>query len=390
MRILVTGLARIEQTEGGSQRYLSGLADALADGGHVVRIITGADLVDTRDTASASPAARLLRTLVRLVVGIPRGALSVARFRPDVVTVHFPLDGLGAALGARWAGRPTVIHFHGPWAREAAAAGRGWFPFIGRQRIEAAIYHLATSWITQSSAFADLLASDYDIDRKLIRVIPGGRDLPEVVQPSPAECRRRLGLRERFTLVTVRRLVPRTGVDLSILTLAEIVRRRPHLDAQLIVAGDGPELEALRALARSENVEDRVMFTGRFPDELLWTVYGAGDICLVTSRALEGFGYGALEGLASGRPTVVTAIGGLPEVVAPLEPRWVVPAEPNEIASTVLFVADDPSRFPDANACRAYAAGFAWPQFVGRILDVYTEAVVSSRRGRRRSRRQAG
>jgi glycosyltransferase involved in cell wall biosynthesis len=151
---------------------------------------------------------------------------------------------------------------------------------------------------------------------------------------------------------------------------------RPELDAQLLIGGDGPERAALGDLAATLGLADRVHFLGLFDDEHRWTIYSAGDACVVSSRSLEGFGYGALEGLAAGRPTIVTNVGGLPEVVAALEPRWVVPVDAIAIAAAVSELVGDGSDLPDADACRAYAHQFSWDAIHGRVLEIYREAIA--------------
>ena len=380
MRILVTGLGRIEQTPGGSARYMSGLTSALREQGHDVLELTGTDVVE-RAAAGTGVAGQAARTVLRLSLGAPRAAASVARFRPHIVTVHFALDGLGATLGADWSGVPVVSHFHGPWANEALATGRrGAWPLSTnvRHAVEGFVYGHSTRWVTLSDAFADLLANDYSIARQRIDTIPGGIDLravPVAADLAPSYCRDQLGIPDRLTIVTVRRLVPRTGVDLAITALAALRRANPDLDVQLLVAGGGPELGSLRALAEALGVGQRVIFMGRFPDEWLWLVHGAADACVVPSRALEGFGYGALEGLAAGRATIVTNIGGLPELVAPICSAWVVEPTPEALCAAVTGVLRFPERQPTSAALRRYAEGFDWRAIAARVTEVYRAAI---------------
>ena len=379
-RILATGLGRIEQTPGGSARYMSGLNDALRAAGHDVLELTGADVVE-RAAHGPGMAGQVARTALRLSLGVPRGTLAVGRFNPDLVTVHFALDGLGATLAAGWTNVPVVSHFHGPWASEAVATGRrGTWPLSTQARhgLEQFVYRRSQRFVTLSDSFAGLLSSDYGVPSSDIRTIPGGIDISSVPSPASldqAACRDELGIPERPTFVTVRRLVPRTAVDLAIAALAVLRRQHPGLDAQLLVAGTGPEMKSLRALAHAEGVGDRVIFIGQFPDEWLWLVHGAADACVVPSRALEGFGYGALEGLAAGRPTVVTNVGGLPELVAPINPGWVVEPSAAALATALADILTNPERQPTSAALRRYAEGFDWRSIAERVADVYREAI---------------
>ena len=110
------------------------------------------------------------------------------------------------------------------------------------------------------------------------------------------------------------RLVPRKGVDRLIEALPAILERVPK--AKLVVAGTGPEEGRLRRMAG-----DRVVFTGRVPDELAPQVYARADVfaLAVSDRygglEIEGLGVVLLEAAACGVPCVVGRSGGTPEAV---------------------------------------------------------------------------
>jgi glycogen(starch) synthase len=214
--------------------------------------------------------------------------------------------------------------------------------------------------------------------------VPGGLDTRRFAQlPPPAEARRRLGLDDRHTLVTVRRLVPRMGLELAIDALALVV---PELDAQLVVAGTGPELEALQRHVHARGLADRVRFLGRVPDEELPLLYAAGDVCVVPSRQLEGFGYTALEALAAGTPVIAAGTAGLAELVGGLEPRWVVAADPAAIASAAIALATDRAAYPDGEACARHAATMDWANILPRVVAVFEAAIASCDAHARRPR----
>ena len=106
------------------------------------------------------------------------------------------------------------------------------------------------------------------------------------------------------------RLYPVKGVALVLHAVALLAKR--GLDAELRVAGAGPELERLERLVGSLGLEGRVRFLGAVRD--MEAFYRDVD-CLVHPPLTEAFGLVAIEAAAFGCPVVAAAIDGLPEAV---------------------------------------------------------------------------
>lgn len=373
MKILAVGLALFDEMPGGSARYLSGMVDALRLAGHEVRVITSSGVIGPGGYVDPGVLGQVRRTVRRLLLVHPRAVATVFRFRPDIVNVHFAFDGLGAVVAARLLGIPVVVMFQGPWAREAAATGRrGGWPFSTRVRrfLERRVYRSASRCMVLSDAFRDLLVADYGVARGRVRVIPAGIDLePYSNLIDRSDARRRLGLPDGPMIVTVRRLVRRMGLDL----LLESLTLMPASEVPtLAIAGSGPEREALEQQAREIGLADQVLFLGRVPDENLPALYAAGDVCVVPTRELEGFGYVALEAYAAGTPVLATAVGGLIELVGGLDKSALVEPEPMALAQGIM--AKLRSGGVDRAACRAYAATYDWRAIVPRVEQVFREA----------------
>jgi glycosyltransferase involved in cell wall biosynthesis len=386
LRVLIVGLATFEQMAGGSARYLSGLVAGLRRLGWQVEVHTAARHVPTVGYSQQGLAGQLRRALTRALWVMPRTFVIVLWRRPDLVNSHFALDGLPAVLAAAITRVPVVVTFHGPWAQEAIATGRrGGWPLSTRVRrsIESFVYRRAHRCIVLSRSFGEILVHDYGVRPSLISVIPGGIDLQAFADVPPAEeARRRLRLAERYTLVTVRRLVPRMGLDLAIDAVALLA---PELDAQLVIAGSGPDRARLEAHAATRNVADRVRFLGRVADAELPLLYAAADVCVVPSRELEGFGYVALEALAAGTPVVAAGTGGLAELLGRLEPRWVVAADGAAIATAIRALRTEPDSQPDRAARLAYARSMDWALVLPRVARVFessTRAAATGHPGR--------
>ena len=83
-------------------------------------------------------------------------------------------------------------------------------------------------------------------------------------------------------------------------------------DGRLLIVGDGPEREYLEGLAKDLGIDDRVIFTGFItaPQDYLATM----DLFLLSSHT-EGTSMTLLEAMSLGIPSVVTDVGGNPEIV---------------------------------------------------------------------------
>jgi glycosyltransferase involved in cell wall biosynthesis len=121
------------------------------------------------------------------------------------------------------------------------------------------------------------------------------------------------------------RLAPEKGVDIAIgaCRLAGL---------PLVVAGDGPELEALRELSGGGDVR----FAGRVDAAELDRLRAGASIALVPSRSAETFGMAAAEAMARGLPVAASRVGALPEL---LDERCLAqPGSPLALAEAIARV----------------------------------------------------
>ena len=128
--------------------------------------------------------------------------------------------------------------------------------------------------------------------------------------------------REAYALV-VSRLAPEKGIDVAI----DACRRA---GVRLVIAGDGPELGALRARAAGHDVR----FAGRVDDAELGRLRLGAALAIVPSRSGETFGMAAAEAMAAGVPVVASRIGALAELVEE-ERALVEPGDPVALAAAI-------------------------------------------------------
>ena len=290
-----------------------------------------------------------------------------------VLVSHFAPYGLALLRAARR--YPLVVHFHGPWSTESRNEGRGWLSMRVRNALERRVYLRAERCIVLSRAFAKVLEYDFGVAPERITVIPGGVDVAHFSKQVPrAAAREALGwAADTPTVLTVRRLVRRTGVDRLIAAVPTLRARVPGV--RVMIAGTGPEREALEEQARALGVQDAIRFLGFVPEEQLPLLYRAADLSVVPSISLEGFGLVVPESLAAGTPVLVTPVGGLPETVEGLAVALVLSdSSAHAIADGLAEALTGERVLPDAAECAAFArARYDWSVVTRRVADVLKE-----------------
>jgi glycosyltransferase involved in cell wall biosynthesis len=189
--------------------------------------------------------------------------------------------------------------------------------------------------------------------------------------PDRAEARRRLGV-DGNVILFFGLIRPYKGLSTLLHAFA---RTRDELTSTLLVVGEFYEPRArYDDLIRSLGIGGRVHVVDRYvPNEEVGAYFRAADVVVLpyvtaTQSAIVQTAY------SLGTPVIVTAVGGLPDVVADGETGYVVPPQDADaLARAVLrfFHDDDGPRMRAAIAARA--SEFSWARCV--------EAIVRAARG---------
>lgn len=162
------------------------------------------------------------------------------------------------------------------------------------------IWRNASALVANSNGLRNL-ALKFD-SRFEIDIIPNGVDL-ELYKPDAHT--------NLFPhIVSVGRIVHQKGLDLAIHALSNL----KHLDWDWHIAGDGPQMDYLKSLARELGIGNRIEFLGWQSHEQLIRVYTLANIFLFPSRH-EGMPNAVLEAMASGLPVIASRIAGNEELV---------------------------------------------------------------------------
>jgi mannosylfructose-phosphate synthase len=221
------------------------------------------------------------------------------------------------------------------------------YNFRRRIREEKVIYDECDVLLATTPQQRDILAaSEYDVPRDKIRVIPPGYDDARFFPVSLATrqaLKQDLDLEGRIVLA-LGRIANNKGYDLLIRAMPVVFQRLPDVRLLLAVGSTEPnqaerrDVDQLKQVASGLGIQDRVMFRDYIPDELLADYYRAADVFALSSR-YEPFGMTAVEAMACGTPAVITTEGGLWEQVTwGLEALYANPFDPEAFGHAIAMV----------------------------------------------------
>lgn len=372
MRILLVADVDPLAVIGGAERLLAGHAAGLGARGHRIVVCSGAP-----GAAGEHRGMRIVR-IGRTPATPFRAAAAVRSLRPDVVLGYQPACALGALEAAKRRGIPTIYVFSSCWAEEYAtrrpSPSRAGFGL--RLAVERACLRASDRVVVLSEYSAAKVRAIHTLSGTPVSLVPGGVDVARFAPNGDREAARaRLGLPTREPLLlAVRNLVPRMGLDNLLEAMPAVLRACPRV--RLVVAGAGPLRASLQAQASRLGVDERVIFTGFVPDELLPELYRAADLAVLPTRALEGFGLSTIEALACGTPVLGTPVGATPEILAPLDPMLLTEAAtPEAIAAGIVRLLHwTPGDLP-RRAREHVLSRYTWEIAAARLEAVIEEAV---------------
>lgn len=180
----------------------------------------------------------------------------------------------------------------------------------------------------------------------------------------------RLGTPTDVALVlAVGRLVEQKRFDVLIEAAAELPR------ARVLIVGEGPLEDELRALISDRDVRDRVTLCGRRND--VESLLAGADVLAIPSQ-FEGLPLVALEAMSVGTPVVGTRVCGLDEVVVDGVTGRLVPAgDPGALALALAeaIATPDLRRAWGEEGARRHRARFGAERMGEEVHAVYEEAL---------------
>jgi 1,2-diacylglycerol 3-alpha-glucosyltransferase len=325
MKVLIASDTYYPHVNGASY-FTQRLAQALAEAGHEVAVVSpGPEYVSTTAPRGKVthygvrsfpfifvPRFRFVVPIISGISGTVRRA--IREFKPDIVHIqmHFPISRT-ALREAQRRGIPVVAtnHFmpdnlthylHLPESVTRAINQAMWWD-------AARVLEKAQGISAPTQTSVDIMQPQ--LSKKML-AISNGIDLKRfnpTNDPTPA--RTRYNLPAKPILLFVGRLDKEKNVDI---VLRAVAKARATTDFHFVAAGHGAEETNLKKLAAQLGLADHVTFTGFVPDDLLPSLYAAGD-CFVNAGTAELQCIVAMEAMATGLPILGARAVALPELI---------------------------------------------------------------------------
>ncbi|MGN1122254.1 MAG: polysaccharide pyruvyl transferase CsaB [Eubacteriales bacterium] len=171
------------------------------------------------------------------------------------------------------------------------------------------------------------------------------------------------------------------GHDVFIKAIAKVCAACPH--TRFVIAGEGENRAALVELARAEGVEDKLTFVGFVKD--IYSFINFIDINTLTSRS-ESFPYVLMEGARMSKPTVCSAVGGIPDFVMDGKTGLLFPSEDSgALADKLIRLIQNPALAEKYGAAlhRLALEKFSDTALADKHMEIYRTVLRDSREKKR-------
>lgn len=259
---------------------------------------------------------------------------------------------------------------------------------FAKRFVERRAYNLAHNIVANSEAVKDALVSEGVRADKIV-VHHNGLDTRRLALPAGwrrEDALASLGLPTNRRYVTIVANMLHVMKDQATFLRAARTVREQIPDAAFALAGEGPQEDSLRALASELGLEGDTFFLGRCRrvPELL----AASEVCVLSSRGVEGFSNSILEYMAASRPVVATDVGGAREAVTDGETGYIIaPGDAEALAARVISLLREPerARAMGERGRRRVEENFSCAAQLERAENLYGQLLLTAR-GRVRSR----
>ncbi|MCX7046657.1 MAG: glycosyltransferase family 4 protein [Candidatus Sumerlaeota bacterium] len=327
---------------GGAQRYMIRLIKYLQEAepewkAHILTLLPGKHALK-EEAKEAGAEVRSLDMRAWNPLLWRRAWLHILRLNPDLIQ-SFLWFADNLAGWAAWREEVELFFISEQGDRELFERGPRWKRSIAQWMDHRFVIPNARLFMTNAEHGAERL-DKWGYPTARIRVIHGGVDFPPPPPPAGWSARKEIQAPPNMRLIGwAGRMEKIKRVDLLIAAVREM--RRKNYPIGLVLLGNGPAYDKLKALARQLKIIQAVKFVGNVPRPTDW--FREMDVCALTSD-VDLFPSAVLEAMACGRPVVATRVGGVPEIIKDEKTGLLIPpGDLDALVAALLRILTDPA-----------------------------------------------
>lgn len=214
--------------------------------------------------------------------------------KPDIIHTH-----LGASLYvfpvASFCGIPCVHTVHNVAEKENDKINRIFNSLFFKY---SKVFPVAISNMVQKSIY-----QVYGISNKNLAIIYNGIILDKI------SGKKNYVLGNEINILHIGRLTDQKNQQAIIMAMCPFLKKNPKVRLRFL--GDGELMEYLRKQVEEYQLSEQILFCGNQED--VNSFLSISDIFILLSK-YEGFPLSLIEAMASGLPSLVTAVGGIPDI----------------------------------------------------------------------------
>ncbi len=328
----------ITQSEmGGAQRFVLDMAGALTNDGYNISVAASGNgtllkncynmfrsehIVTEGKTIKTTFLKYLKRSPgpIKAIFAISEMRKLIKQEKPDVLFLCSTMAGiLGSIAGRKRVSK--IIYRIGGWAFNDPRPKWQKKLIIFLEKITSQYKNkiIVNSEFDLQSALAHKIASQ----DKLIKIYNG-------IDPTEIEFLEKKQARQELGVSTTQPIIGTIANFYKTKGLAHLITASKHIDAQIVIIGDGKERQNLENSIKKYNLQDKVKLLGQKPNARKYLK--AFDVFVLPSLK-EGFPWVILETMASQVPIIATSVGAIPEIIQNNQSGFVIPPADSQILS---------------------------------------------------------
>ena len=319
----------------------------------------------------------------RVTTIYPVRALNIIRkWKLDVIHSHTEFSvGTFARIIARQYNIPLVHTYHTMYEDYTHYITKGYFDNSSKKIVEylSKFYcdKTVNELIVPTKKTYDLFKNKYEFDRN-IHIIPTGIEIDRfytenIDKKKLEKLRKKLNLdKDSINIIYVGRLAEEKNVDLLIDGQKKILSKNKNVN--LIIVGDGPDIDKYKEKAKKLGIDSNIIFTGKVPWEEVPLYYHLGKMFATASKS-ETQGLTVIEAMAASiAPICIDDESFRNTVVDGLNGRIFFTLD--EYVKTVLELIDNPKKLDRlSKQARINAETHSSKFYAEQALGVYKTAI---------------